>query len=460
MKKLNLILLLFISINSFSQKNLKIELTKSYELGNIILALTEYGRADPLDVQKPPYYHNEILEYFKPVQNHPLLDSVNYSRKDWEKFLGFRTDFYAFSFDKNGKLKRDYPFNSFGPTEVDKNINLINDFVQKSNYLKFYNLHKDFYSQLKSNYKEHYFIDKSFSFLDNISNIQKNKVISSYAIAISPLVGGQNCHRNIDSLTTVDFPNISRSLIEGRLNEDIEKRVTDNHTIFTEINHGYIDPISHKYSNLILKKFDFTKWDKNSGYPGISIFNEYMTWAVYDLFIHENFPEVNTDNISNIYWKTNYQRGFIAQNIFSKQLLKLFKESKTKQLESIYKPMLEWCKKVENNISQPQLLNSDTKNYIKLEGDVLNLQFSEPMTECNLIDIILYEFKDGNQTKSQTHLKIKNPTWSNNSKTVSFKLKTDYNRYAIGFYVWNNINGLYSKNEILLNPQSYIMIKK
>jgi hypothetical protein len=89
---------------------------------NIILALTQYERTDKWDVQKIPPYYDEVLKYFEPVKNHPLLDSVNYSRPKWEKFLGFRTDMYAFSFDQNGKLKRDYPFNSFGPIEVDKNI--------------------------------------------------------------------------------------------------------------------------------------------------------------------------------------------------------------------------------------------------------------------------------------------------------------------------------------------------
>ena len=70
------------------------------------------------DVQKVSPYYDRSLKYFDPVKDHPLLDSANYSRQEWKKFLGFRTDMYAFSFDKSGTLKRDYPFNSFGPQEV------------------------------------------------------------------------------------------------------------------------------------------------------------------------------------------------------------------------------------------------------------------------------------------------------------------------------------------------------
>ena len=104
MNKLLFITLTFLSLNSYSQQNIKIELTESYELSNIILALTEYGRTDKCDVQKVSPYYDEILNYFEPVKNHPLLDSVNYSRPKWEKFLGFRTDMFAFSFDQKKNL--------------------------------------------------------------------------------------------------------------------------------------------------------------------------------------------------------------------------------------------------------------------------------------------------------------------------------------------------------------------
>ncbi len=460
MKKITFLILLIFSLKSYSQRNLKIELTESYELGNILLALTKYGKADPLDVQKVSPYYNEIISFFEPVKNHPLLESINYSRKDWEKFLGFRTDTYAFSFDQNGNLKRNYPFNSFGPEEVDKNLELINDFVQQSNYRNFYSEHKNFYKQLISNYKEYYYIDKSFLFLDQFAPNKKGKSGSNYVIAISPLVGGQNCHRDIDSLTTVDFPNIGEDLILGKMNGNIAGRIIDNHSIFTEMNHGYVNPISEKYSNLITKNFDLKKWDKESGYSGINSFNEYMTWAVYDLFISDIFPKEKTDSISSIYWKQNATRGFIAQNLFSKKLLELHNKNKSSKLEELYTPMLKWCKKNENKISQPKLLNSDTKNYITLKNDIIDLHFSESMQKSKIIDIVLIQFENGNQTQNQQNLKIENPAWSQDGKNVSFKIDSKFEQYAVGLYVWYSPNGFYSKNDILLNPKSYILVKK
>lgn len=458
--KLLICFLAFTSINVYSQDNEKIEMTESYELSNILLALTQYGRTDRWDVQKVPPYYDEILKYFEPVKNHPLLDSINYSRPKWEKFLGFRTDMYAFSFDKNGSLKRDYPFNSFGPMEVDKNIDMINDFVSKSNYRKFYNDHIDFYNKIISNYKEYYFINKSRIFLDKVAEKSKNNNHKKYIIAISPLVGGQNCHRDIDSLTTVDFPNISKDLILGNLNSDFNARIVENHSIFTEMDHGYINPISDKFEKLITLNFNLKKWDKDSGYSGINSFNEYMTWAVYDLFIKENFPKV-ADSISLQWQYQNAGRGFIAQNIFSKKVSELYLGQKgIKKIEPIYKPLLRWCKSIENKVSQPTLLNIDKKNFVKTDISNIQLTFSEAMETKYPFKMQIVEFKNGNQTGKESFIEAKEFKWSNGDKTLNLKIETEFEEFVLIFNWWGNDRPMTSKNGILLEPQSYILLKK
>lgn len=460
MKKVLFIALTLLTLNCYAQDNIKIEMKESYELSNIILALTQYGRTDRWDVQKVTPYYDDVLKYFEPVKNHPLLDSVNYSRAEWKKFLGFRTDMYAFSFDQNGKLKRDYPFNSFGPIEVDKNIDLINDFVLKSNYRQFYKNHKDFYDKIISNYKEYYFVNKSIQFLDKVAEKSNNESLKNYVIAISPLVGGQNCHRDVDRTTTVDFPNISKDLILGNLENDYCTRIVENHTLFTEMDHGYINPISDKYEKLITSNFNLTKWDKESGYQGINSFNEYMTWAVYDLFIKVNFPEV-ADSIALQWQYQNASRGFIAQNLFAKKVSELyFKQKGNRSIENIYKPLLKWCKDVENKIIQPTLLNIDKKNFVKADNSNFVIEFSEEMNDKNPFNIKIYEFKNGNQTGKEETIEIKNVSWTNDGKKLTMKLDTDFDEFAIIFNWWGLDKPLTSKNGILLEPRSYILVKK
>lgn len=459
MKRFFLIVLILLTIKVYPQDNIKIEISESYELSNIILALTQYGRTDKWDVQKISPYYDEILKYFEPVKNHPLLDSVNYSRPKWEKFLGFRTDMYAFSFDQNGKLKRDYPFNSFGPIEVDKNIDLINDFVLKSNFRKFYKEHKDFYNKIVSNYKEYYFLNESKQFLDRVAKKPKKEIKKYYIVAISPLVGGQNCHRDIDSSKTVDFPNISKGLILGNL-EFNNKRIVENHSLFTEMDHGYINPISDRYEKRITSNFNIVKWDKESGYQGINCFNEYMTWAVYDLFIKENFPKVS-DSIALQWQYQNSSRGFIAQNLFSKKVAELyFNQKGIKKIENIYKPLLKWCKKNESKISQPILMDIDTEKFIKTDISNIQIIFSEEMDTKSSFQVQIVEFKNGNQTGIVNLIDAKDCLWDNKGKKLTLKLNTDFEEFALIFNWWGIDKPLLSVSGILLKPQSYILLKK
>lgn len=105
MKKIISIITLILSVSLTAQKDVKIELPESYELGNIILALTEYGKTDPYDVQKIPPYYDEIMSYFEPVKDHPLLKKVNYSRKDWKKSWVSELIFMHFHLTETAYLK-------------------------------------------------------------------------------------------------------------------------------------------------------------------------------------------------------------------------------------------------------------------------------------------------------------------------------------------------------------------
>jgi hypothetical protein len=460
MKRLIVIALIFVTLSSKAQKKVIVELPETYELSNIILALTKYGVSDKWEVQKNTKYYQDVLRYFEPVKNHPLLDSANYSREKWEDYLSFRTDAFAFSFGVDGKLKRDVDFYAvYGHKAFDKNLKLINDFVEKSNFRQFYQQKKEFYKHIVQNYNDYYFVDKSFKYLDdNIGRPNNYNANSKYVVVLSPLVFRMNCHRDIDKNTTADFPSASEEFINGVNEKDINSRVVGNHMIFTEMDHGYVNPISDKYSELISNNFNIKTWDKKSGYLGASCFNEYMTWAVYDLFIKENFPQLS-DSIAIQWQYQNAARGFIAQNLFAKKVVELYSKKGSKGFESIYEPLLKWCKSIESNISQPTLLNIDSKNFVKADVNNVELNFSEEMDTKLPIGVQIVEFKNGKQTGKDKVIGIKNFKWTNEGKTLTFKIDAEFEEFALIFNWWGNNKPLVSKNGVFLAPQSYVLLK-
>jgi hypothetical protein len=106
-----LLLLLFVLSTTRGQNTpVRVEFSETYELANIILALTDYGIEDESEVQKATVYYDQVMDYFRPYKSHPLLKAVNYSREKWEDYLSFRTDAYAFQFDAQGKISRKFEF--------------------------------------------------------------------------------------------------------------------------------------------------------------------------------------------------------------------------------------------------------------------------------------------------------------------------------------------------------------
>ena len=445
------------------EDGLQIVLPETYELTNIILALTDYAIEDPSEVMKGTSYYKEVMEYFEPVRDHPLLDSVNYSRKLWEDYLAFRTDGFAFAFDENNKLKRVLNFYSMGRgrTPLDNHLELVNDFVEKSGFRDFFQSKREFYDYLVDNYKAYYLVDEMKNFLDE--KVGRSNSIFSKAgrnfVVLSPLVGRMNCHRGIDRNTDANFSAASREFMnEFGGSRDMEIRITNSHILFTEMDHGYINPISDRYAKLIADNFNTDIWDLDSGYPGINCFNEYMTWAVYTLFIKEQYPEYNVDSIAVQWQFQNSSRGFFAQNLFTDKVTELYFNRGDRSFETIYEPLLTWCKSIENNVSLPTLVNVGSDKFLPVKEGVVELVFSEPMKTGSPFGIILREIdSEGKGIGENINITVHNAEWSEDGKTVRFKIESRYERYMISLNWWGVGKPLVSANGIFLKTQDCVL---
>lgn len=460
MKTLILLLPFILLQGASAQKTAQIEIPETYELANIILALTQYGKTDKWEVQKNTEYYKEVIKYFEPVKHHPLLDSVNYSRELWEEYLSFRTDAVAFSFDSAGSLKKDFEFfTNQGHNPFDRYIDLVNDFVVKSHFRVFFNEHKKFYNYIIQNYEKYNYIAETVSFLDTIIGQRIENKNSTYKIILSPLVYRMNCHRELREHVVADFPSATEDFVNGVDNDNnIEDRLNSNHLIFTEKDHEYINPITSKYATLVAANFATRYWDNNSGYEGQNSFNEYMTWAVYELFLEEHFPAYAKK--LSLYWQyQNASRGFFAQNIFSDRVKVLYRKNKGMKFEQIYEPLLRWTKVMEQKISLPVLVNVNTEKFLETDLQNVQIHFSEPMDTTQAFGVELQEFKDDQPTGKKKFITIPQYSWADSGTMLSFALDTDYKECAVIFNWWGTEQPLLSQKGILLKPSSYILLK-
>lgn len=356
MKTFKTVLLTFLLVMSLcleaqeKDRIVKIGIPEVYELANVILAVTPYGIEDKWEVRKKGKYYDDMMAHFSKYRSHPLIEKVNYSREKWEEYLSFRTDAYAFSFDKKGHLKKDYSFRSTKFNEFEKNLALVEDFAKKSGYRKFYRRNRQYFDSLIVEYEKSQMLPQMRDFLerefgDHVAGE------ANYAIALSPLVYRMHAQRMPNGVTT-SFTMIPDAIILGTMDEESSQaqKASDLHMLFTELDHSFVNPTTDKYAELVNKNFDVSKWDAGSGYGKweLATFNEYMTWAVYDVFVYEYFPEV-ASSVCKVWARQNQTRGFIGSPQFNEKVLELYDRAKSegKTLKDIYPELLEWCRNVE-----------------------------------------------------------------------------------------------------------------
>jgi len=124
--------------------------------------------------------------------------------------------------------------------------------------------------------------------------------------------------------------------------------------VFTEIDHGYINPASDKYEkqlNDIIGGNKREKWINADGDgkfygTGYKVFNEYMTHAVYLLYAKEQYKAGVYEKIAQGRIKMMIERrGYYQFEKFAATLFTLRQQyGRAKKVEELYSEMIEWCK--------------------------------------------------------------------------------------------------------------------
>lgn len=442
--------------NEIKSNFISVEYPEVYELANIALALTEYGMTDKWQVRKDIEYYDEMRSYFGDYMEHPLLDSINFSREKWQEYLSYRTDSYAFELDENYRLTRKNDFQSFEINTFDRFKKLTENFARKSKFKNFFHQNKNRYDQIVQNYQKEYLLDEMRGFLsDEFGDFFSDK---KYSIVISPFVYAQNLHRDIDSTWTADFPSVAKQVIEGIDFENEKDKSTEIHTLFTEMDHGYVNPTSDKHD--VSSSFDEDIWDDESGYSnsGNAVFNEYMTWAVFDIFNKIHFPEI-AEKV-NLNWHfQNDTRGFPYSNLFANELVKRYELYKgEKNIKDLYTEILEWTNEIQPTLSKPLLLNDSDTIQISNERQLIELRFSEPMKKVQNFDFVFqYSQWDSEAIRVGEENSLK---WDKEGMLLTFEVKLpDKPEYYLLLNWWGVEKPLISEKGILLQATSGFIIK-
>ncbi|MES2332252.1 MAG: DUF4932 domain-containing protein [Bacteroidota bacterium] len=342
--------------------NVQLEIPEAYELANIIWTLSPSGQR-ATDLNKESAYYQKVLAWFKPMMDHPLLKQLDFADSVYFKnYYDFRENSFVFSFSGN-KLVNEGPYYYVMGDNWDdfqslfsKWLPLVQDFSDRSKFRDFYRENTPFYQQQVKREQELMPVKNMWSWLEKEF---PNRKFKSYKIVFSPLIGGSHSTQNFATYSSssglfnesVMFVcNTDRYDKRAELSEQ-QKEGLMSGIVFTEIDHNYVNPVSNRYA----KKIDSTfanreTWTKKEGdnkwYDSpVSVFNEYMTHAVFCLWVMDNYEKPVADYVINNRESLMVdKRHFYRFKEFNRALIDIREKNKNMTVMALYPAILDWCK--------------------------------------------------------------------------------------------------------------------
>ena len=359
-----------------------VQIPEVYELLNIVIAmaniedfLPEGLSGDDFMIDKSTPYYEEVEAQFGAHRDHPLVTEVRATFQqliESSNFLGLlihRNQSLRYRFDEEGNLVptdlyiplREMSLPEFPeletlatslPFDVDdpETLSQLADFAEQTDFRQFYAEHQNYYSAQT---------DLAADLCDAAAArdwlaAQFPAAYNSHAIVLSPLVGGTH---NFFPVSTPD-ESVTQALMfvpifggegESVSEVSVQDRAAYCRQIFTEIDHGYVNPATDLYVEEVeVAMPNYAPWndeDKSGGYTSAyETFNEYMTFAAYALFLTETLPEADQEvAIQNVEEMMVDRRGFVKFPAFNQELLRLYQEREEGQtVTDLYPAVLGW----------------------------------------------------------------------------------------------------------------------
>ena len=325
----------------------RIVVPEVYELSNVIVAMTSYGQSSPVLVRKTGEYYQRVRTAFLPFRTDALMDPLQLGGEDpLRRYYEFRDNSFAYVYDSD-LIKRNPEYDTFWrPNTFRERLAAVQRFADVSDFRSFYAANGGFYGELIDRYRGLAEID---SIADWLEREFAPRRFDHYTVALSPLVYGSHSTQRVSTsagtevVMFVSGPDVTAGTSPGVRKAMIQRLV------FTEIDHNFVNPVTEQYREQVTSAFGTrSEWttDESSFYQSpIAVFNEYLTWAVFLVYIDgrvsaEDFTEVVSLTTATMESSRRFQRF----GRFAGELLRLYHERPPgSRVPMLYPAILEWA---------------------------------------------------------------------------------------------------------------------
>lgn len=342
---------------------ISVEVPEVYELVNVALALTPAGIEDRTLFYHDSAYYRAMRAWFDPWRNHPAIAALDAGLRQSPGYQRLKMNGYAFVFDPNGRIMQSsvYDRTSFSGERANglrPFIEGLQSFADASRFRAFYARNQATYAAQMDFYRKMADIESMRAWLNR--NFPGATPYDSYRIVFSPLVAynqsatwmESNGFRELQAHVNYPYPEDVPRRVQGAPLSPEAEAVLRGDIVFTELNHGYINPEADRHAeriNAATSRRD--RWvDPARGpgyYGGISLFNEYMNWALVSLRVSDIAPAADQQTlIACVDRMMTQNRGFPRFAAFDAFLLDLYRHRRPGQtIADLYPQIIAWFEK-------------------------------------------------------------------------------------------------------------------
>jgi len=343
---------------------ISVEAPEMYELVNIAIAMTQTGLADSDLVYHGSDYYRAMRAWFEPYRNHSAVAAIDAVLKQSPSlYFNLKMDGYSFEFDPAGRIVQSKIYDRTAFPDARANslrpfIPALQSFADTSKFRAFYRGQRSTYAAQTAFYADTADVKAMRAWLDH--QFPGSSGYDAYKIIFSPLVAynqsatwfESNGFRELQAHVNFPYPQDVPRMTKGAPLSKQAETVLRGEIVFTELNHGYINPEADKYSARVNRAISNRSWwvDPSKGpeyYGGISAFNEYMNWGLVSLrAIDFVSPEEQKALIEPVDRMMTRGRGFPRFAEFDAFLVSLYRNrNKGQTIADLYPQIIEWFEK-------------------------------------------------------------------------------------------------------------------
>jgi|GEM_PF-3090290 len=311
----------------------RVEVPEVYELVNIAITLSDYAKENP-DAIAPSPYADEVRAHFSPWGEHPFIQAVNaLFESDGGMYAILKMKGAAFDFTAGATIKRSdiYKNIGWGQNVLIPLQSQMSDFAERSGFRTFYDEHRPLYRAQINEIQTDINLREMWDWLQG--QFPDVQAYDTVRVLFSPLVGYNQSLATFDSngfrelQPHVNFPR----LVASRNRSDAADEAVRGVPLFTELNHGFINPVTDAMTDEIYTAMgaDLTPYVRaNSAatsYNGhTAVYTEMLNWALVSVYAQSKLDEATALEVSqNISDSMVNGRGFKRFEAFQDALLQI-----------------------------------------------------------------------------------------------------------------------------------------